>query len=509
MQNTRYVGLEFGIHGYMPYRVPLIVQRGFGDCKDKASLLYTMLREAGIDARIVLVRTRHNGNISQQPASLAVFDHAIAYVPELDMFLDGTAEHSGVDELPVQDQGVNVLVVSPKTAELRQTPVLDADKNSKRQRTLQVSLSPDGGAEVKGDETVAGADAASYRDYYQAPGTRAERFERSLGSLYPGLKLEDQRFDGLDKLQQPVKYTLPHQGAAARALERRRAAAAAERAARPGAGHGAPATAPPSARPLRQPRLRRGPQRQGPRRHARHAICPRAAKPPRRSGGSSSTSPRAARRSPRTPSCASTRIASLRASTRRSGAGSKPPTNCSNNASACARTPNNNEERDSAHARPAGRALCGCAAHLSEAPTSISALRAEAAASPRDAKAQQRVALAEIFADEGDPQEHRARARPRVRAHAERRAPAVRGRHRRRRRTATRRKRWTTTCARSCSRRAPRIPSRRTSPSSPCTRSAASRAASPAGATRSASRSSSCSPPRRCRCPRATTPACC
>src|SRR5262249_34273633 len=108
---------------------------------------------------------------------------------------------------PVQDQGVNVLVVSPKSAELRQTPVLDADKNSKRLRTLQVQLTPDGTAEVKGDETVAGADAASYRDYYQAPGTRAERFERSLGTLYPGLKLEDQRFDALDKLQEPVKYS--------------------------------------------------------------------------------------------------------------------------------------------------------------------------------------------------------------------------------------------------------------------------------------------------------------
>ena len=49
-----------------------------------------------VDARIVLVRTRHNGAIVDQPASLSVFDHAITYVPELDMYLDGTAEHSGV-----------------------------------------------------------------------------------------------------------------------------------------------------------------------------------------------------------------------------------------------------------------------------------------------------------------------------------------------------------------------------------------------------------------------------
>jgi tetratricopeptide (TPR) repeat protein len=206
VQNTRYVGLEFGIHGYMPYRVPLIVQRGFGDCKDKASLLYTMLREAGIDARIVLTRTRHNGGIGAEPASLAVFDHAITYVPELDLYLDGTAEHSGSTELPVQDQGVMVLHVWPNGAELHTTPIFEAERNNKRSRTLKVQLAADGSARVEGDEIVSGAEAAGYRDYYQAPGTRAERFERSLGALYPGLKLETQRFESLESLEQPVHY---------------------------------------------------------------------------------------------------------------------------------------------------------------------------------------------------------------------------------------------------------------------------------------------------------------
>jgi len=206
VSKTRYVGLEFGIHGFLPYRVPLIVQRGFGDCKDKASLLYTMMREAGIDARIVLLRTRRNGAIGGEPASLSIFDHAIAYVPELDLYIDGTAEHSGIDELPGQDQGVTVLVVGPDSAELRTTPVFEAEKN-RRTRTLKVSLATDGSARVEGDEIVVGADAAGYRNYYEAPGTRAERFERSLGSLYPGLKLEEQSFSPLDDLDEPVRYS--------------------------------------------------------------------------------------------------------------------------------------------------------------------------------------------------------------------------------------------------------------------------------------------------------------
>jgi hypothetical protein len=165
-----------------------------------------MFREAGVDARIVLVRTRRNGAIETSPASLAVFDHAIAYVPELDLYLDGTAEHSGTRELPVEDQGVTVLVVGPKGAELKTTHVLDAKQNL-RTRKLEVQLASDGSGEVKGEEVVAGAEAASYREHYEAVGTRGERFERALGELYPGLTLETQQFESLADRESPVRYS--------------------------------------------------------------------------------------------------------------------------------------------------------------------------------------------------------------------------------------------------------------------------------------------------------------
>jgi transglutaminase-like putative cysteine protease len=206
VKHTRYVALEFGIHGFLPYRVPLIVQRGFGDCKDKASLMYTMLREAGIDARIVLVRTRRNGAMEPAPASLSAFDHAITYVPGLDLYLDGTAEHSGIDELPSEDQGVMVLLVGPDGAELRQTPVHTADKNV-RTRKLQVQLSADGSARIDGSEEVVGAEASGYREHYEATGTRTERLTRALAGTYPGVEVQSQRFEDLTSLSAPVRYS--------------------------------------------------------------------------------------------------------------------------------------------------------------------------------------------------------------------------------------------------------------------------------------------------------------
>jgi tetratricopeptide (TPR) repeat protein len=67
VQNTRYVGLEFGIHGFKPYRTTQCLRRRFGDCKDKASLLKVMLQEAGVEADLVLIRTRNNGAIDANP----------------------------------------------------------------------------------------------------------------------------------------------------------------------------------------------------------------------------------------------------------------------------------------------------------------------------------------------------------------------------------------------------------------------------------------------------------
>ncbi|MCS6856562.1 MAG: DUF3857 domain-containing protein [Sandaracinaceae bacterium] len=202
IDHTRYVGLEFGIHGYKPYRVTQVVERGFGDCKDKASLLYVMLKEAGIDAHLVLVRTRDNGAIHEFPASLSAFDHAIAYVPAFDLYLDGTAEMNGTNELPRMDQGVMVLHVWPGGSALRRTPVLPPERNT-HHRVLDVELDSRGRGHIQAVESVRGDEAAQWRSSYQAEATRRDRFERMLQKVFPGLSLESLAIEGLHDYEVP------------------------------------------------------------------------------------------------------------------------------------------------------------------------------------------------------------------------------------------------------------------------------------------------------------------
>lgn len=206
---TRYVGLEFGIHGFKPYKVDRVLARRFGDCKDKASLMYAMLDHLGIKSKLVLLRMHHLGQLDPVPASLAVFNHAILYVPELDQYLDGTAEFSGSQEVPGSDQDAQALIVDPDpkaTSRFVTTPVLKAEENlTATDATIQ--LAPDGSARLTGKSRVTGQGASSWRRHYESEADRRVRFEQGYAHSYPGAKAVSFEITDPRSIEKPVETT--------------------------------------------------------------------------------------------------------------------------------------------------------------------------------------------------------------------------------------------------------------------------------------------------------------
>ncbi len=210
VSQTRYVGLEFGIHGYKPYRVDQILSRRFGDCKDKASLLHALLEAMGIDSRLVLLRMRRLGRMAEHPASLAVFNHAIVYVPELDLWLDGTASYSGSRDLPGEDRGATVLVVNPDGPPRFGTiPEARPDQN-RLDADLELSLAADGSASVHGGWRVTGMEAPGYRRSYGVEEGRRALLEQSMSQLFPGSRVESVTTSDLARIEDDVdiRFTL-------------------------------------------------------------------------------------------------------------------------------------------------------------------------------------------------------------------------------------------------------------------------------------------------------------
>jgi tetratricopeptide (TPR) repeat protein len=205
IRSTRYVGLEFGIHGYKPYRTTDIYNRRFGDCKDKASLLKVMLGLVGIESHLVLVRTRDQGRIAEQPASLSAFNHAIVYVPEFDLFMDGTAEHSGAFELPSGDQGASVVIIEDgKGATFRTIPYSTPDQNVEA-FDYQVALSSDGDAKVDYTMTMTGSGTAAWRSSLESPDHRQEQITKLFSGLFPGTTVRNIVLPGIEDLHAPVR----------------------------------------------------------------------------------------------------------------------------------------------------------------------------------------------------------------------------------------------------------------------------------------------------------------
>ncbi|MBI5544987.1 MAG: DUF3857 domain-containing protein [Deltaproteobacteria bacterium] len=207
VSKTRYVGLEFGIHGFKPYKVDKVLARRFGDCKDKASLMHALLEAAGIDSRLVLLRMKRLGAIDPVPASLAIFDHAILYVPKHDLWLDGTAELYGSRELPVEDRGAVVLVIEPQGgSKLSQIPQGRAADNVTR-ADYEIALAASGQAVLRGKATVAGLAAPEYRRSFQQADARKQRYEQGWARTFPGTKVRELAFSDLSAIEKDVEMS--------------------------------------------------------------------------------------------------------------------------------------------------------------------------------------------------------------------------------------------------------------------------------------------------------------
>ena len=191
LTSTRYVALEFGVYGFKPYPVAETLARKFGDCKDKSSLMIALLRAAGIDAEIALVRTKRLGEIPLHPASASIFDHAIVYVPEFELWLDGTAEYSRLRELPVEDQGVMALTVAADgTAVLRRTPASGPTDNYSR-RTIDARIDPDGTIRFSGATYVRGEDAPELRRQLEPRDAKLDYVRERLAQVLPAIEVRN------------------------------------------------------------------------------------------------------------------------------------------------------------------------------------------------------------------------------------------------------------------------------------------------------------------------------
>ena len=199
VDRIRYVGLEFGIHGIRPYDAPQVLSRRFGDCKDTATLLAVMLEEAGVASELALVRTRSLGHVPDQPASLAAFDHAILYVPSLDLWIDPTVRDAPPGVLSPAVQGTTALRIGREGGQLLRIPLAPPEADH-AELDYRLTVREDGAAVLVADERWRGWRAAELRRVLRTPRFRARRLEERLATRHPGSSVANVQVEGLETL---------------------------------------------------------------------------------------------------------------------------------------------------------------------------------------------------------------------------------------------------------------------------------------------------------------------
>lgn len=150
VQTLRYVAVELGQGGYVPSKPGAVLERMYGDCKDESILLISLLRSVGITAKPVLVLTADEGVLD--PAFPTwMFNHMIVKAIKANgssFWLDPTAGHCGLGEIPYDDRGTNVLVLN--------------DNNTSQVERIPSSSFAQNAANISADVTVGDSGEANF-----------------------------------------------------------------------------------------------------------------------------------------------------------------------------------------------------------------------------------------------------------------------------------------------------------------------------------------------------------
>jgi len=178
--DIRYVAIELGIGGFQPHPAPEVFSHRYGDCKDKATLMRSMLHEIGVDSyHVVINNTR--GSVRRDMPAHSGFNHVITAIklpdglddpslvttlqhPKLGrlLFFDPTNDLIPFGQLPGYEQASYALLVTPDGGELIETPEEPPVMNSIR-RSAKLTLDASGGLEGDVEETRLGERASRER----------------------------------------------------------------------------------------------------------------------------------------------------------------------------------------------------------------------------------------------------------------------------------------------------------------------------------------------------------
>ena len=225
----RYVAIEIKEGRVVPHGPPEVFTNKYGDCKDKAFLFLTMLKEAGIEAFPVLTRTRESGIVIENFISAQQFNHMVVSVPAQyftdmkgyeDVVIKGDKEYTVSDDYILLDvtsraipfaqipwylDNTKALLIKEGESKLINIPSSSMQANKTIQE-CEVEIQEDGTVFCSAKSTKTGQEANAARSLLQPLNETEQKewFERSVNRVCPGAILKNHSISQLFELNQSL-----------------------------------------------------------------------------------------------------------------------------------------------------------------------------------------------------------------------------------------------------------------------------------------------------------------
>jgi uncharacterized protein DUF3857/transglutaminase superfamily protein len=224
--DIRYVAIELGIGGWQPHPAAEVFLHRYGDCKDKAALMISMLHEIGVDSFDVRINSTRGAITPETPAHLG-FDHAIVAVKLPDrltdqsliavmqhprhgrlLFFDPTDELTPFGQIGGNLQANYGLLLTPEGGELVELPKQPSIMNS-IQRTGKLSLDPMGTLKGEVKEVRLGDRAAFPRKRLLSVTNNSDKIkpiERLLAESLSTFRITRATVVNLEQMDEPFGF---------------------------------------------------------------------------------------------------------------------------------------------------------------------------------------------------------------------------------------------------------------------------------------------------------------
>ena len=210
--SIRYVGIELGQSAYQPSPATEVFQMQYGDCKDKTTLLISMLDLVGIKAYPVLVSVAPHERIDTTLPALNQFNHMVAAIPtspNIYIWLDPTSATCSYGDLPYNTQGRTGFLISDTHGKFVEIPVYPSESN-RLVSTTELTLDNEGSVQGALYIQTSGQYNLNTRWAYQQihPNALKTTLTTELSQQFPGIQVAWSDMSDLSDLNVPVTINL-------------------------------------------------------------------------------------------------------------------------------------------------------------------------------------------------------------------------------------------------------------------------------------------------------------